>query len=60
MINRLKVFLQEAKAEFKRINWPSRQETIRMTGIVIIISLGVAFFLGILDFVFTTALSQII
>jgi preprotein translocase subunit SecE len=43
----------ESRQEFKRVNWPTRQETIRLTLIVIGISLLFAAFLGILDMVFT-------
>jgi len=58
MFQRLKNFLQEAKQEFKRINWPSRQETIRYTLFVIGFSLVVAVFLGLLDFIFLYLLDK--
>ncbi len=45
-------FLREAKVELSRVNWPSRQEIIRYTMLVITISLSVAIFLGALDFLF--------
>ncbi|MGB9706893.1 MAG: preprotein translocase subunit SecE [Microgenomates group bacterium] len=47
------VFLKEVRAEMKNVSWPSKEETIRLTGIVIGISLIVATFVGILDFLFT-------
>ena len=46
-------FLREAKVELSRVNWPSQQEVIRYTTLVVIISLLVAVFLGSLDFVFS-------
>lgn len=49
-MNRLRSFIQEARQEFKHINWPSAQETIRMTGVVIAMSIGIAAFLGAIDF----------
>ena len=52
MLNKLISYIQESRLEFRRVNWPTRQETIRLTLIVIGISLGVAAFLGILDFLF--------
>lgn len=60
MISRIKSFLQESKQEFKRINWPSVGETRRLTLIVIGISLSLAVFLGVLDFVFSIMLREII
>lgn len=53
-------FLKEAKQELKRVNWPTRKETIRSTLIVIGISLVVALFLGGLDFIFTILLNKFI
>ena len=60
MISKLKSFLAESKTEFNRINWPSLQSTVRMTGVVIGLSLFVALFLGVLDFIFTAVLEQIL
>jgi len=53
MLTKLISFLQESKQELKRVNWPTRQETIRLTLIVVLLSLLVSFFLGALDFLFT-------
>lgn len=52
MVQKLKLFLQESRREFQRVNWPNRQDTIRYTVVVIAMSLGVAVFLGGLDWVF--------
>lgn len=46
-------FLKEAKVELLRVNWPSRQEIVRYTVLVIVISISVALFLGALDFLFS-------
>jgi len=53
-------FLKEVKLETKKINWPTREETIKYTLIVIGISTGVALFLGGLDFILTLFLNKII
>lgn len=50
MINRFTSYIQESRQELKKVNWPSRQETIRLTIIVIGVSIGLAAFLGIVDF----------
>ncbi len=60
MFANLKLFLQESRQELNRVNWPTRQETIRLTLIVIGLSLGVAAFLGILDFIFSDILRSIL
>lgn len=53
-------FLREVKVEMKRVNWPSKEETIKYTLMVILITLIVAVFLGTLDFFFTAILNKII
>lgn len=45
-------FLREVKQELKKVAWPTRRETVRFTLLVVFISLGVAFFLGLGDFLF--------
>ena len=56
MFSRLTSYFQESRLEFKRVNWPTRQETIRLTGMVIALSLIFAVFLGLLDMVFNYVL----
>lgn len=43
-------FLQEVKVELEKVVWPTRAQTIRLTFIVIFITVMVAFFVGIVDF----------
>lgn len=52
MTAKLKTYLDEARLEFKRVNWPSWELTVRYTGFVIGLSVALAVFLGILDFGF--------
>ena len=60
MFDKLASFLQESKQELSRVNWPTREETIRLTAVVIFLSLLVAAFLGALDFMFTYLLELIL
>jgi preprotein translocase subunit SecE len=53
-------FLKEVKLELKKVNWPTRKETVKYTLIVIGVSAAVAAFLGGLDFIFTTLLNRFI
>jgi preprotein translocase subunit SecE len=52
MFNKIKQFLKDAKAELVKVNWPTKQQTINYTGVVIGISIVVAVFLGGLDYFF--------
>lgn len=45
-------FLREVKSELKKVTWPTRQETLKYTIMVVFISVIVALFLGGLDIVF--------
>ena len=49
-MNRIASFAAECRNEFQRINWPTGRETARMTAVVIILSGGIAAFLGAVDF----------
>jgi len=60
MFNRITKFLKEARQEFKRVNWPTKNETVRYTLIVIGISVIVALYLGLLDYIFTEIIRLII
>lgn len=46
-------FFGEAKAELARVNWPSREQIIQYTLLVIVMSAAMAVFLGSLDFLFS-------
>jgi len=60
MFQKIKIFLQESHQEFKKVNWPSKKQTIKYTLFVIGLSLIVAAFLGLLDFIFGQLLAKII
>ncbi|MBI2639416.1 MAG: preprotein translocase subunit SecE [Candidatus Sungbacteria bacterium] len=60
MPNKIITFLKEARVEIKKVIWPTKNETLRHTLAVILISLGVAGFLGALDFIFTFILNNFV
>lgn len=49
-------YIKESREEMKKVNWPTRQQTIMSTSVVIALSLTVAAFLGGLDLVFQSLL----
>jgi len=53
-------YLKEAYAELKKVQWPTRRETLKYTLIVIGFSVGVAIFLGIIDYILTIVVGRII
>jgi preprotein translocase subunit SecE len=58
--NKIAIFLKEVKLEMKKVNWPTRETTIRYTLIVVGVSLIVAIYLGGLDILFTALLEKFI
>ena len=60
MFAQINAFLKEVRLEIKKVNWPTRQQTIRYTLIVLGISFTVALFLGSLDFLFTILLEKFV
>lgn len=46
-------FLKEVKSELSKVTWLNRQQTFRLTLIVIGVSIVVGIFIGGLDFLFT-------
>ena len=42
------------------MNWPTREEAMRLTALVIGISIGLALFLGLFDFIFAGVVRNIV
>lgn len=45
-------FVKEVIAELKKVTWPTREETIKLTLVVIVLSFLVGAFIGVLDITF--------
>ncbi len=44
----------------KHVSWPSRQQVVVYTAVVVGISLGVAIYLGLLDYLFAAIIQKVI
>ncbi len=42
-------FIQDIFSELKKVTWPSREETIRLTVVVIVVSVAIGMALGVID-----------
>jgi preprotein translocase subunit SecE len=49
MIERIKTYLSETRTELKKVTWPSRQDLIDSTKVVIVATLIMTVFIGIVD-----------
>lgn len=50
IIQKVTLFLKEAKVELKKVVWPSPKQTMASTAVVIIIVFIVSIYLGIIDY----------
>jgi preprotein translocase subunit SecE len=48
-LTRAREFVREVLIEFKKVTWPSRQELLNSTAVVIVVTVVLAFFLGGVD-----------
>ena len=48
-LNRVKEFFQEVAAEFRRVNWPSRNDVAVSTMVVLVVVFVLAMYLGAVD-----------
>ena len=53
-------YIREVRAELSHVSWPTPRQTISYTIVVILISLIVSAYLGLLDFGFEAILKKIV
>ncbi|MFA5651776.1 MAG: preprotein translocase subunit SecE [Candidatus Paceibacterota bacterium] len=59
-MSKLSNYISETKEEMKHVSWPTKKQTLMFTILVIFISIGVAAYLGVFDFLFQLGLKSII
>ncbi len=47
---KVKIFLAEAKAEFKKVTWPTPKQALASTSVVLVVVIVMSLFLGLVDF----------
>lgn len=53
-------YIRETRVELGKVSWPTRQEALNLTIVVLLVTLTMAIFLGSLDYVFTKLFELII
>ncbi|MFA7192145.1 MAG: preprotein translocase subunit SecE [Candidatus Paceibacterota bacterium] len=53
-------YFKETKAEVKNVTWPTRTKAISATIAVIVISVGIAYYLGLFDYLFSSGLQWLL
>lgn len=51
-------YLKDTRGELRHVAWPTQTQTIVYTVLVAFVSVGVALYLGLFDFLFTSGLSR--
>jgi preprotein translocase subunit SecE len=58
--NRFTAFVREVMAELKKVSWPSRQETVESTSVVLMTVVLVTLFIGLCDMMLAKLLNMIL
>jgi preprotein translocase subunit SecE len=58
-MNKLSQYVAEMKAEVSKVSWPTREELIGSTGVVIVLCLALSLFTFAVDFVLNWLLGVI-
>ncbi len=53
-------FIGDIVGELKKVTWPSRRDTVRLTIMVIIVCVAVGLFLGALDYGFSELVAKLL
>ena len=59
-LTRAQEFVREVLIEFKKVTWPSRQELLNSTAVVIVVTVVLAFFLGGVDIALARIVERIL
>ncbi len=59
-MNKIAKFLKEVQTELKKVIWPTREQAVRLTVIVVGVSLVVGMYVGMLDYTLTKLISLVV
>ena len=60
MLNNIRKFFSEVRAEMQKVTWSTREEILGSTAVVLMTMLILSTFIGISDFILSRALSVIL
>jgi len=53
-------YIKDTRGELTHVSWPTRRQAIAFTGVVIVVSVVTAVFLGFFDYVFSLILQKFV
>ena len=60
MLEKIKQFFKEVRSELTKVTWTSREELIYSTIIVIVVSIVLAIFIGVVDVVLSSLANMLL
>ena len=60
MLTGIRRYVAESWAELKKVAWPTRETVIRLTLLVVAVSLAVGIYIFVLDTIFNTLVEQVL
>jgi preprotein translocase subunit SecE len=58
--NAISKYIRETRGELRKVTWPTREESQRLTAIVLGVTIAMAIFLGLLDFIFSNGIQALV
>ncbi len=58
--NKLFKYLRESKEELEKVTWPTQKETVRYSILVIVFSLALALYFGVVDYILNLGLEALL
>ncbi|MBI5237861.1 MAG: preprotein translocase subunit SecE [Deltaproteobacteria bacterium] len=59
-MEKAKQFIQESRQELKKVTWPTKQQTVTSTWVVIAVTVVLSLFLGLVDLVLSRIVTYIL
>lgn len=59
-ITKVKQYFIDSYAELKKVSWPTKKQTTNYTILVVAMTIGIAVFFAVLDYVFNLGLGYLI
>ncbi|MFH1896565.1 MAG: preprotein translocase subunit SecE [bacterium] len=60
MTKKIGQYLKESKSELARVSWPKKPEVLRLTAVVIAVTVAIGAYLGLLDYVFSKMVALVV
>lgn len=53
-------YIRDTKGELKHVSWPTRKQAIVYTLLTVVLSISLAVYLGLFDFIFSLGIERVI